>query len=185
MLRPTKHPKTRVYRSRSRVPKALQDIIGSAERVVSLATKDPQEAKRKAPAGRDRRRSRFSLDDNAEITALRQAGGDIAATIPEQAEAGAGGVGLAGAIARASRYHARRQTECDATPRQPQLTPPAKLKMQPGGTVGDLADRNKAAWGVIRREAANSASPILRSMPNAAEQILVRNFGRKAQLAAT
>jgi len=50
MIRPTKHPKTGVYRIRSRVPKSLQDIIGSAERVISLATKDPDEAKRRAPA---------------------------------------------------------------------------------------------------------------------------------------
>lgn len=50
MLRPTKHPKTGVYRIRSRVPKDLQGIIGSAERVISLATKSPEEAKRRAPA---------------------------------------------------------------------------------------------------------------------------------------
>lgn len=50
MLRPTKHPKTHVYRIRSRVPKALRGIIGSAERIISLATKDPEEAKRRAPA---------------------------------------------------------------------------------------------------------------------------------------
>lgn len=50
MLRPTKHPKTGVYRIRSRVPKGLQGIIGSAERVISLVTKSPEEAKRRAPA---------------------------------------------------------------------------------------------------------------------------------------
>lgn len=50
MTRPTKHPKTGVYQIRRRVPKALQAIIGKAERVISLRTKDPEEAKRRAPA---------------------------------------------------------------------------------------------------------------------------------------
>jgi hypothetical protein len=50
MTRPTKHPKTGVYQIRRRVPKALQGIIGKAERVISLGTKDPEEAKRRAPA---------------------------------------------------------------------------------------------------------------------------------------
>jgi transposase InsO family protein len=50
MTRPTKHPKTGVYQIRRRVPKPLQGIIGKAERVISLGTKDPEEAKRKAPA---------------------------------------------------------------------------------------------------------------------------------------
>lgn len=50
MTRPTKHPKTGVYQIRRRVPKALQGIIGKAERVISLRTKDPEEAKRRAPA---------------------------------------------------------------------------------------------------------------------------------------
>jgi hypothetical protein len=48
-LRPTTRPKTGVYRIRSRVPQALQGIIGSAERIISLGTKDPEEVKRKAP----------------------------------------------------------------------------------------------------------------------------------------
>jgi len=50
MTRPTKHPKTGGYQIRRRVPKPLQGIIGKAERVISLGTKEPEEAKKRAPA---------------------------------------------------------------------------------------------------------------------------------------
>lgn len=50
MSRPTKHPKTGVYQIRRRVPQPIQAVIGKAERVISLGTKDPEEAKKRAPA---------------------------------------------------------------------------------------------------------------------------------------
>lgn len=50
MTRPTKHPTTGVYRIRKVVPKELRPIIGSAERIISLRTKDPAEAAKRAPA---------------------------------------------------------------------------------------------------------------------------------------
>ncbi|NMJ41816.1 hypothetical protein GWK16_11220 [Roseomonas sp. JC162] len=50
MTRPTKHPTTGVYRIRKVVPKELRPIIGSAERIISLRTKDPTEAAKRAPA---------------------------------------------------------------------------------------------------------------------------------------
>ncbi len=60
MTRPTKHPKTGAYQIRRRVPKPLQAIIGKAERVVSLGTKDPEEAKRRAPVVNRRIDEEFS-----------------------------------------------------------------------------------------------------------------------------
>jgi integrase len=50
MTRPTKHPTTGVYRIRKVVPKDIRPIIGTTERIVSLGTKDPAEAMRRAPA---------------------------------------------------------------------------------------------------------------------------------------
>ncbi len=49
MCRPTKHPKTGVYRIRMRVPKDLIPVIGKRERVDTLGTKDPDEARKLAP----------------------------------------------------------------------------------------------------------------------------------------
>lgn len=49
MTRPTKHPTTRVYRIRKVAPTELRPIIGTAERIVSLGTKDPAEAMKRAP----------------------------------------------------------------------------------------------------------------------------------------
>ncbi|WP_374437305.1 DUF6538 domain-containing protein [Tabrizicola sp.] len=50
MTRPTKHPTTGVYRIRKVVPKELRPIIGTAERIISLRTKGPTEAAKRAPA---------------------------------------------------------------------------------------------------------------------------------------
>lgn len=50
MTRPTKHPTTDVYRIRMVVPKDVRAIIGKRERIISLRTKDPAEAMKRAPA---------------------------------------------------------------------------------------------------------------------------------------
>ena len=50
MVRPYAHPKTGVYWIRKRVPAALRTSIGRGELKASLQTKNPQEAKLKAPA---------------------------------------------------------------------------------------------------------------------------------------
>ena len=39
MTRPTKHPKTGIYRARKAVPALLRDSVGKRELVVSLGTK--------------------------------------------------------------------------------------------------------------------------------------------------
>jgi len=49
MTRPTKHPKSGVYRIRKGVPPELRDVLGKRELIQTLGTKDPQEAKRLAP----------------------------------------------------------------------------------------------------------------------------------------
>lgn len=49
MTRPTPHPKTGVYRLRKAVPPPLRSAIGKRELIVSLRTKDPGEARRRAP----------------------------------------------------------------------------------------------------------------------------------------
>lgn len=46
MSRPTKHPKTGTYLFRKRVPRHLQQLVGSREIKRSLGTKDPSKAKR-------------------------------------------------------------------------------------------------------------------------------------------
>ncbi|MDB5379483.1 MAG: recombinase XerD, partial [Rubritepida sp.] len=48
MTRPTKHPKTAIYRVRKTVPVALRAAAGVTEWIVSLGTKDPLEARQKA-----------------------------------------------------------------------------------------------------------------------------------------
>jgi integrase len=50
MSRPSKHPKTGVYRFRKVVPEAIRALVGSREVIRSLATKDPREAAAKYPA---------------------------------------------------------------------------------------------------------------------------------------
>jgi hypothetical protein len=50
MTRPTKHPKTGVYRVRIAVPSDLRAVVGKRELVSSLRTKDTAEARRLAPA---------------------------------------------------------------------------------------------------------------------------------------
>lgn len=49
-MRPKKHPKTGVYYLRKPVPPGLRDVIGKWELKESLRTKDPVEAKQRAPA---------------------------------------------------------------------------------------------------------------------------------------
>lgn len=50
MTRPYQHPKTRVYWLRKVVPEPLRAVVGKRELKETLGTKDPAEAKRKAPA---------------------------------------------------------------------------------------------------------------------------------------
>jgi hypothetical protein len=50
MTRPYKHSKTGVYWLRKVVPEVLRAAIGKRELVQSLGTKDPKEARAKAPA---------------------------------------------------------------------------------------------------------------------------------------
>jgi hypothetical protein len=47
MARPSKHPKTGVYRFRKAVPDDLRALVGKTEVIRSLGTKDPREASRK------------------------------------------------------------------------------------------------------------------------------------------
>ncbi|HEV7268741.1 MAG TPA: DUF6538 domain-containing protein [Falsiroseomonas sp.] len=49
MCRPTRHPKTGVYRIRKAVPADLRDAVGKWELIETLGTKDPAEAIRLAP----------------------------------------------------------------------------------------------------------------------------------------
>ncbi len=49
MTRPYAHPKTGTYWVRKVVPEALRARVGKRELVRSLGTKDPREARRKAP----------------------------------------------------------------------------------------------------------------------------------------
>lgn len=60
MTRPTKHPKTGVYRVRMRVPLDLREAIGRSESILSLRTKDPKEAIAKAPAAIAKLRAEFN-----------------------------------------------------------------------------------------------------------------------------
>lgn len=46
MSSPLKHPKTGIYWLRKRVPQDLQPVLGKPEIVLSLRTRDPNEAKR-------------------------------------------------------------------------------------------------------------------------------------------
>ncbi|WP_408891896.1 DUF6538 domain-containing protein [Neoroseomonas oryzicola] len=45
IARPTRHPKSGVYRARKVVPEDLRAVIGKRELIASLRTKDPAEAK--------------------------------------------------------------------------------------------------------------------------------------------
>lgn len=83
MSRPTKHPKTGVYQIRRRVPKALQAIIGKAERVISLGTKDAEEAKRRAPAANRKIDEEFAAARAALGPARRLSHRDITALCGE------------------------------------------------------------------------------------------------------
>lgn len=91
MTRPTKHPTTGVYRIRMVVPKDIRAIIGKRERIISLRTKDPAEAMRRAPA---------ALEQIArEFTAARAALG------PEQRMTQREVVALCGALYRETVEH--------------------------------------------------------------------------------
>lgn len=61
MTRPTKHPKSGVYRVRKVVPKPLRPIIGTGERIICLGTKDPAEARERAPAACQNIKTEFAL----------------------------------------------------------------------------------------------------------------------------
>jgi hypothetical protein len=50
MSRPSKHPKTGVYRFRKAVPDSLRALVGFREVIRSLGTKDPRQAAAKYPA---------------------------------------------------------------------------------------------------------------------------------------
>ena len=50
MTRPTKHPKTGIYRVRKAVPESLRPFVGRREVTVNLRTREPREAAAKAPA---------------------------------------------------------------------------------------------------------------------------------------
>lgn len=62
MIRPTKHPKSGVYRLRLAIPLHLRDTTARlcdkrTELIESLRTKDPAEAKRRAPEAERRLRN--------------------------------------------------------------------------------------------------------------------------------
>lgn len=50
MTRPTPHPRSGVYRLRKAVPAPLRSILGKSELIATLGTKDPKEARSRAPA---------------------------------------------------------------------------------------------------------------------------------------
>lgn len=50
MTRPTKHPRTGIYRVRKAIPAALRPFVGKRELEINLGTRDPREAVAKAPA---------------------------------------------------------------------------------------------------------------------------------------
>ncbi|WP_198371395.1 DUF6538 domain-containing protein [Roseomonas rosulenta] len=50
MTRPTKRPRSAVYRARKAVPQGLRAVVGKRELIETLGTRDPQEAKRLLPA---------------------------------------------------------------------------------------------------------------------------------------
>lgn len=76
MIRPTKHSKTGVYLLRKTVPKPLREAAGQkTEWIVNLGTKDPKEAKRKAP------------EALAQIEALHAAAKAAMAPLPAPTEA--------------------------------------------------------------------------------------------------
>ena len=71
MTRPTKHPKTGVYRIRMRVPLDLREVMGKSERIESLRTKDPKEAKAKEPVAKAKIRAEFNAARAASDTPRR------------------------------------------------------------------------------------------------------------------
>lgn len=74
MTRPTKHPKTGVYRIRMRVPQDLRAALGTGERIVTLRTKDPKEAAAKAPAAVAKLKAEFNAARAASGPARRLSG---------------------------------------------------------------------------------------------------------------
>jgi len=83
MSRPTKHPKTGIYQVRRRVPKPIQAVIGKAERVISLGTKDPREAKERCPAANRKIDDEFAAARAALGPARRLSHRDITALCGE------------------------------------------------------------------------------------------------------
>jgi transposase len=66
MTRPTKHPKTGIYRLRKQIPASLQDIAAQmfgvrGEFIINFNTKDADEARQRAPAEIARRDERMNL----------------------------------------------------------------------------------------------------------------------------
>lgn len=98
MVRPTKHPKSGVYRVRRAVPDDLRDIVGKRELIGSLRTKDPTEARRLAPAV-------IARFDAILEAARRQLGGDVTPLTPREVAEIAGEVYRA-EVAEAERTHA-------------------------------------------------------------------------------
>ena len=90
MTRPTKHPKTGIYRLRKQIPAPLQDTAAKLfgvrrEFIISLNTKDPDEARQRAPSEVARLEARMA--------ALRcAAGSDTSPLTAKQVEAVAGRV---------------------------------------------------------------------------------------------
>ncbi len=96
VIRPTKHPKTGIYRMRGRYPAELAEIYGRTEFKVSLGTKDADEARAKAPAVMEDLEKRWRRDSLAFATArAREAGDEPLDLTTRQIEA------LAGEIYRA------------------------------------------------------------------------------------
>jgi hypothetical protein len=77
MARPTKHPKSGVYRVRRAVPSELRSALGKRELIQTLDTKDPAEAKRRAPPVV----ARF---DAILAAARRELAGDVAPLTPRE-----------------------------------------------------------------------------------------------------
>ena len=85
MARPTKHPKSGVYRVRRAVPDDLRSVVAKRELIQTLDTKDPAEAKRRAPPVV----ARF---DAVLEAARRELKGDVAPLSPREVAELAGAV---------------------------------------------------------------------------------------------
>lgn len=81
MVRPTKHPKSSVYRVRRAVPADLREVVGKRELIASLRTKDPAELPEGA-ADRERRALEIASQslDGAQQRRKHRVGGELALT---------------------------------------------------------------------------------------------------------